>query len=401
MVKIKKRKVFSTMLYAKYLKMKNKYNNVFEELEKHRKKDFTFKSGRILGSMCTQPHFVAEKAYKMFLATNLGDPELFQGTKELEKKYILFLKKLLNAPKNSTGIICSGGTESNITAIWLAKNLSNKKEVIIPQSAHFSFEKIKTLMNIKLKTISLTEKYVLNLSELKKKISNNTLVVVGIAGSTELGTIDPIPELSDICYDQNIFLHIDAASGGYIIPFLKKLGYNIPDFDFKLKGVSSISIDAHKMGLAPIPIGTLMIQDKNWLKTISVESHCVSSKTQSGILGTRSGGPVAGAYAVAEYLGFNGYKKIIKKCMKNTEYFTKKIKQIGLKTVIEPTLNVVSIKLKKPNLISKKLAEQGWRVNTMDRISSIRIVLMPHITKKNIDDFLPILEKTCRESDEI
>jgi len=389
------------MLHANYSKMKNKYATVFKELEKHREKDFTFKSGRILGSMCTQPHYIAEKYYKMFLPTNLGDPELFQGTKEIEKKYILFLKKLLNAPKKSTGIICSGGTESNITAIWIAKNLSNKKEIIIPQSAHFSFEKIKTLMDIKLKTVSLTKKYVLNVSEVKKKISSKTLAIVGIAGSTELGTVDPIPELSDLCYDQNIFLHIDAAFGGYVIPFLKELGYNLPDFDFKLKGVSSISIDAHKMGLAPIPIGTLMIRDKNWLRAISVESHCVSSKTQSGILGTRSGGPVAGAYAVAKYLGFNGYRKIVKRCMKNTEYFTKKIKQIGLKTIVEPTMNVVSIKLKKPSLISKKLAEQGWKVNTMDRISSIRIVLMPHVKRKNIDSFLSVLEKICRESGEI
>jgi len=379
----------------------NKSQDVLKELEKYRKKDFTFSSGRILGSMCTQPHPIAKKAYMRFLETNLGDPGLFPGSREIESKYVSFISDLLNAPKSSGSVIGSGGTESNITAIWLAKKLSGKKEVIIPNSAHFSFEKIASLMDIKLVTVPLNKEYVMDVSKVKKKISKNTMAVVGVAGSTELGTIDSISELGDICLDENIFLHVDAAFGGYVIPFLKELDYDVPDFDFKIKGVSSISIDAHKMGCSAIPLGTLIVRDKHWLDKIGVESHCVSSKTQSGILGTRSGGPIAAAYAISKYLGMNGYKKIVKQCMDNTHYLEKQLIDIGLKPIIKPTMNVIGVRLKKPDTIAKKLSDTGWKVNIMDRISSIRVVVMPHVKRKTIDTFIPVLKKICKENGEI
>lgn len=376
-------------------------NTILKEIEEYRKKDFTYKSGHILGSMCTQPYPIAKQAYMKFLETNLGDPELFPGTKEIEKKYIKFVLKLLNAPKTSDAIIGSGGTESNITAIWLAKKITGKKEIIIPENSHFSFEKIASLMDIKTVSIPLNKNYYVDIKKLEKKITNKTAAVVGIAGSTELGTIDPLPKISEICFDENIFLHVDAAFGGYVIPFLKQVGYNLPDFDFKLKGVSSISIDAHKMGCSAIPIGSLAIRDKKWLDEISVEAHCVSSGNQSGILGTRSGGPVAAAWAVSENLGIKGYKKIAQECMNTTNYLVKLIDEIGLQIIVKPTMNVVGIRVKRPSEIIKKLTKHGWKLNKMDRISCLRIVVMPHVTKRIIDEFIPDLEKICKDVGEI
>lgn len=379
----------------------NKNQDVLKEIEKYRKKDFTFLSGHILGSMCTQPHPIAKKAYMKFLETNLGDPDLFPGTREIESKYVSFVSRLLNAPKSAASINGSGGTESNINAMWLAKALSGKKEVLLPSSSHFSFEKIASLMDVKLRLVPLTKDCVVDVSSIKKNITNKTMAVVGVAGSTELGTIDPIPELSDICLDEHLFLHIDAAFGGYVIPFLKQLGHDVPDFDFKIKGVSSVSIDAHKMGCSAIPLGTLVVRDKSWLEKISVESHCVSSKTQSGILGTRSGGPIAAAYAVSKYLGTDGYKNIVKQCMDNTYYLEKKLEDVGLNLIVKPTMNVIGIKLKKPDLVTKQLSDKGWKVNMMSRISSIRIVVMPHITRKTINNFVPILKDVCKKVGEI
>jgi tyrosine decarboxylase/aspartate 1-decarboxylase len=386
--------------------MKDKINDkkrheIFKELQQFYNKDFSFSSGRILGSMCTQPHFIAKEAYIKFLETNLGDPELFPGTKEIEKGLLSFYKDLLNAPISSSGLICSGGTESNITAIWIAKKLSGKNEIIIPESAHFSFEKIGSLMNTKLVHIPLKNDFNLNTSELKKKISKDTAAVIGIAGSTELGIIDPIPELGEICNDENIYLHIDAAFGGFVIPFLKEIKENITDFDFKIKGVSSISIDAHKMGYSAIPLGALIIRNKEWLDKISVTTPYISSNKQAGLLATRSGGPVAAAYAVSRYLGKKGYKKLIKECIKTTEYTEKKIHDIGLKIIVKPTMNVLGIKLKNPSRVVKKLTDIGWKVNKMERLSAIRIVLMPQVTKEIIDNFIPDLEKVCREVGEL
>ena len=392
---------FSTFVYSNYKMNQKKKEKIFKDLNKLKEKDFSFSNGSILGSMCTQPHPIAKKAYNDFLETNLGDPELFPGTKEIESKLISYILNLLNAPKTSTCLIGSGGTESNINAIWFIKNIKGKKEIILPESAHFSFEKIRSLMGIDIVTITLNKNFVMDISEIRKRINKKTAAIVGIAGSTELGTIDPIPDLSDICLDENIFLHVDAAFGGFVIPFMKKLGYNLPEFDFKLRGVSSISIDPHKMGCSAIPLGGLVVRNKEWLDNISVNTSYISSKKQAGILATRSGGPVAAAYAVIEYFGEEGYKKIVKRCLDNTRFLIDEINDIGLELVTEPVLNVLGIRLKKPEIVVKELTRLGWKVNKMERLSAIRIVLMPHVTKKILQDFIPDLKKVCKELGEI
>ena len=378
-----------------------KRDEILKELNDFKKREYRFSNGRILGSMCTQPHPIAREAYITFLETNLGDPELFPGTKQIESNLIQFIKELLHAPKTATGQIVSGGTEGNITAMWIAKKLTGKKEIILSKSAHFSFQKMASLMDMKLVTVPLTKNYTLDFTKVQNKITKNTAAVLGIAGSTELGTIDPIPELSDICYDENVFFHVDAAFGGYILPFLKELHYDVPDFGFQLKGVSTISIDSHKMGYSAIPLGTLVIRESKWLDQISVDSPYISVRKHAGILGTRSGGPVAAAYAVARYLGMEGYKKVVENCMNTTRYTEEKLTEIGLNLIIKPPMNVLGVKLSKPKDVAKKLSEYGWRVNTMDHLSCIRIVIMPQITKKIIDDFIPILEKACEEVGEL
>jgi len=308
---------------------------------------------------------------------------------------------LVHAPKTAAGQIVSGGTEGNITAMWIAKQLSGKKEIILPESAHFSFQKIASLMEMKLVNVPLTTEYVLDISVMKKKLHNKTAAVIGIAGSTELGTIDPLPELSDICSDEHVFLHVDAAFGGFVIPFLQDLHYDVPAFDFQLKGVSTISIDSHKMGYAAIPLGTLMVRQKQWCDTITVESPYINSDMQTGILGTRSGAPVAAAYAVTQYLGKEGYRNIVKSCMETTRYTQEKLAELGLHLVTKPTMNVLGVRLKKPGQVVKKLSAYGWRVNKVERLSCIRMVIMPQITKKIIDEFIPVLKKTCEEVGEL
>ena len=101
-----------------------KSQNILKHLDELKNKDFSFQSGHILGSMCTQPHFIAKKAYINFLETNIGDPDLFPGTKLIEEKFIKFISNLFHAPKTFSGQIMSGGTEGNITAMWIAKLLS-------------------------------------------------------------------------------------------------------------------------------------------------------------------------------------------------------------------------------------------------------------------------------------
>lgn len=378
-----------------------RYQDVLRELDDFQRRDFSFASGRILGSMCALPHPIAREAYIRFLETNLGDPELCPGTKAIEERFVAFLAELLHAPRTATGQIVSGGTEGNITAMWLAKQLTGKKEIVLPKSAHFSFAKIASLMSLKLVEVPLTKEFAMDVSALKKRIQSTTAGVVGVAGSTELGAVDPIPEIGEMCAEEHLFFHVDAAFGGFVIPFLRELGYDVPAFDFQCRGVSTISLDSHKMGYSAIPLGTLMIRESSWLREITVESPYISSERQTGILGTRSGAPVAAAYAVSRYLGHEGYIEVVRSCMDVTRYAQRRITGLGLSLVMEPTMNVLGVRLKRPATVVKRLSEQGWRVNKVERLSCIRIVCMPHITKQIIDEFIPVLKKTCEEVGEL
>ena len=137
------------------------------------------------------------------------------------------------------------------------------------------------------------------------------------------------------------------------------------------------------------------------MDNISVESNCINSQKQAGILGTRSGGPVAAAYATTRFLGKDGYKEIVSRSMTLTNYTEEKIKDIGLKLVIDPPMNVIGVKLKNTIKVFDLLSKYGWRVNKIDRLNCIRIVLMPQISESIIDDFIPVFYKVCKEVGEI
>lgn len=375
--------------------------SILRELDEFRKKDISFSSGRILGSMCTRPLPVAEKAYIKFLETNLGDPKHFLGIQEIEKKLLEMIQDLLHAPPNADGEIVSGGTEGNLVALLTAKHLTKKQEVLIPEHAHFSFNKIASIMNLKLRVVDTSMDHVWDVNKLQKELSDKTAAVVAVAGSTELGTIDPIKEIGEICAEKNIFLHVDAAFGGFIIPFLKETGYDLPAFDFSVEGVCTVSVDAHKMGCSAIPLGVVTARDGKWFENIGVDAPYVSRKKQPSLLGTRSGGPVAAAFAVINRLGREGYKELAKRCMEVTRYTEQKIRNMGLDLVVKPVVNVLGVKVQNVQGVIDGLASLGWHVNPVERLSCFRIVVMPHVTKQIIDEFIPDLEKVCREVGEL
>ncbi|WP_295614249.1 tyrosine decarboxylase MfnA, partial [uncultured Methanobrevibacter sp.] len=269
-------------------------DEILKELDLIKEKDLKYSSGRILGSMCTEAHPFGKEVYIKFLDSNLGDPGLFKGTKSIEDKTIKIIGKLLNLD-NAYGNIVTGGTEANIMAIRAARNHARKYkniengEIILPKSAHFSFKKAADMMNLKIVEAELDENYKINVESVKNKITPNTVAIVAIAGTTELGLIDPIEEISKIAHDNNIYFHVDAAFGGFSIPFLRNCGYDFPEFDFKLPGVSSITVDPHKMGLAPIPAGGIIFRKKEYLNVMAVDSPYLTVKTQSTVVGTRIG----------------------------------------------------------------------------------------------------------------
>jgi tyrosine decarboxylase / aspartate 1-decarboxylase len=369
---------------------------VFEGLEYFKKQDMTHKSGRILGSMCTCPHEVGVEAYRMFLESNLGDPGLFPGTKLMENEVISMLGEMLGK-KDVYGHIITGGTEANIMAMRAARNSGKIKdpEIIVPKSAHFSFKKAADMLCLKFHEADLDSDYRVELSSVEKLINPHTVAVVGIAGTTELGKVDPIEELSDLCQENNIFLHVDAAFGGFSIPFLNEIGYSIPKFDFSLAGVSSITIDPHKMGLAPIPTGGILFRDKSFMDVMSIETPYLTEDRQSTVVGTRTGASTAATWALMKYFGREGYRKIAGRCMELTQILAEGIIKSGFKLITKPQLNIVAFTGDKISTreLALKLESKGWAVSISAYPQAIRIIVMPHLKEAHIKAFLSDLKE--------
>ncbi|MGD9131223.1 MAG: tyrosine decarboxylase MfnA [Candidatus Bathyarchaeota archaeon] len=375
-------------------------NTIVNELEAKLRRDITYSSGKILCSMCTNPSSFAKQIYCTYLEKNLGDPSLFSASAELEQETISMLGLLLSNPK-ACGSIVSGGTEANIVALWAARNLAEREhgEVVVPISAHYSFDKAADLLNLKLIKVKLNSRFQMDVKAAEKAITSKTVAIVGLAGSTGLGVVDPIRELSEIASTHNIYLHVDAAFGGFVLPFLKELGYKPLDFDFSLPGVCSVTIDPHKMGLAPIPAGGILFRDAAMCEAVSMKVPYLAGGEikQSTLLGTRSGASAVAVWALLKHLGRAGYAAVVERCLGLTWKLVDGIQRIdGLDVVTEPTMNVVGVKSGKADvgLVFKELRKRGWAVSIFS--DYLRIVVMPHTKLPHIKRFLEDLQKTLK-----
>jgi tyrosine decarboxylase/aspartate 1-decarboxylase len=337
--------------------------------------------------MCTKPHPIAQKAHQLYINSNLGDPGLFPGSVQLEKEVINQLATLLHG-KNCVGSIVSGGTEANLLALLAARNKAgvNQPEVVLPESVHFSFTKICNLLNVKPVYADLDGSFKAVLSSVEKCVNKNTVAIVGTAGTAELGTVDPFEGLSKIALEHSVWLHVDAAFGGLVIPFLKG---SKSQFDFSLEGVRSITVDPHKMGMAAIPAGGIIFKDAKALDFIKTETPYLTDGFQYTFVGTRTGASAASAWAVFQNLGIDGFKKIVSKCMKTTHLLAKALENADFSLVVEPTLNIVAFRSASgTRFLAEKLWRQGWFVSYVPRYDCIRVVVMPHVKRKYVLAFL-------------
>jgi tyrosine decarboxylase / aspartate 1-decarboxylase len=389
---------------------------IFSYLENIKSEDTDYY--RVLSSMCTHPHKIAIEAHRLFIEANLGDLGLFAGAHRLEREVIRMLGELLHAqyvdaqsvevPSRGScessvcGYLTTGGTESNIQAVRGMKNLvtaGRKKSgaipnIVIPESAHFSFDKVANMMGIEVKRALLDSEFKVDIASVESLINANTIGLVGIAGNTEFGQVDPVEELAKLALENELFLHIDAAFGGFVIPFLE----NPPSFDFKVPGVTSIAIDPHKMGLSTIPSGALLFRSPSFLDSLKVSTPYLTTKAQFTLTGTRSGASAAATYAVMRHLGREGYKKNVQYCMQLTAKLVKEARELGFEPLIEPVMNVVALKVPSPDLVREQLLKKfGWNVSITRTPRSLRLVLMPHNISQDIEEFLQDLKKVTAE----
>ena len=343
---------------------------IYRRIKEFAGRNIDYQEDLVLGFPGTTPEPISTIIYSEYLdkhANNIGlhtmtkDSEVgFQGTQEAERQVIAMAADLMGASHNEIdGYISSGGTEANIVGCWIGRDAQKNRPtaVICSFLTHYSISKAVNLLRIDtgqdgegIHLIGTDENGHILLEQLHKKIFDlatngiDNIIVIGNAGTVMLGSVDDIPTMSGIIKHMkevipqiNIHFHIDAAIGGFIVPFVKGL----PDIGFNNSSVDSISIDVHKTGLAPYGSGVIMAR-KGLFERIKSISHYVPGNDFT-LCGSRAGAMALSCWAVMRKLGKNGYALKTKKLIALTSYIQKCLKEIEIPT-FNSDINIIAVK---------------------------------------------------------
>jgi len=348
---------------------------------------------RVLSSMCTEPHPAARAAAEEFLATNPGDPATYETVADLEREAVSTLAEIAGRPE-AAGYVTSGGTEANIQAMRIARDrgaggavgnpaTNGRANVVAPGSVHFSFHKAADVLGLSLRTAPLDDDFRADPEAMAELVDGDTVAVVGVAGSTEYGRVDPIPAIADLVRESDALCHVDAAWGGFHLPFTDH------DWGFDHAAVDTLTIDPHKLGQAAVPAGGLLARSSALLDTLAIDTPYLESASQASLTGTRSGAGVASAAAAMDELWPDGYREQAERGQANADWLAAALDDRGY-DVVEPELPLVAAAL--PETEFDALREAGWRI-ARTATGDLRIVCMPHVTRETLREFVTDLDR--------
>ncbi|KAJ6393185.1 hypothetical protein OIU77_022624 [Salix suchowensis] len=370
---------------------------------------------RYIGGSEYEGHFsLINEACSMFAHTNPLHLDVFQSVARFEAEVVAMTAALLGSKgKSSGGEICgnmtSGGTESILMAVKSSRDyMKDKKgikrpEMIIPESAHSAYDKAAQYFNIKLRRVPVNKEFQADVKAIRQQINKNTVLIVGSAPGFPHGIIDPIEELGELAFSYDICLHVDLCLGGFVLPFARMLGYPIPPFDFSVKGVTSISVDVHKYGLAPKGTSVVLYRNHDIRKHqfVAVTEWSGGLYVSPTIAGSRPGGLIAGAWAALMSLGLEGYLENTKTIMEVSQRIQKGsalIKEIPELFIIgRPDMTIVAIGSNDLDIfeVNDIMTSKGWHLNALQRPNSIHIcVTLQHA--QVFEDYLRDLRESVR-----
>ena len=351
---------------------------VLEAMRAARDHDIKWEQGRVFGlvyHISDEIDNLLKEAFTMFFAENGLNPTAFPSLRKFETEVVAMTAALLGGDQNVCGNITTGGTESLLMAVKTARDWSRvhrpgirEPEMVLPLTAHPAFDKAAEYFGVRAVHVPVRADFRADVEAMRAAITSNTILMVGSAPSYPHGVIDPIRELAALAQEHGLLFHTDSCVGGYMLPFVRKLGYPVPDFDFSVPGVTSMSADLHKFGYAAKPASVVLyrtpeLRRHQMFVYIDWPGGIYPSPTMTG---SRAGGPVAAAWALMNYLGEEGYLHITDTVMKTAKYLQEGIKAIpGLTVLSDPEMSVFAIASAKidVNEVADELELRGWHLD--------------------------------------
>ena len=333
---------------------------------------------------------IQKEAYAAYMSENGLGPLAFPSLAQMEKDVISMGLGLLHGPEGATGAMTSGGTDSITMAIKTARDYARangrakeRANVILPQSAHLAFDKACHLMDIEVRRIPLKTdgSFEADVSAMETACDVDTIMMVGSAPNFPHGIIDPIEALGEAAIRKNVWLHVDACVGGYFAPFARMNGVPVPPFDFDVPAVCSMSADLHKYGYAAKGASTVLFRSQELYAHMPFDLSCWSGapmKTPT-LAGTRPGGAISAAWAVMNYLGVDGYRRLQGLVCDTRKRVEEGVRALGFEVLGNPMLGLIAFRHPDHHAfaIYGEIFKRGWFTSATKEPPSLHLMLSP------------------------
>jgi glutamate/tyrosine decarboxylase-like PLP-dependent enzyme len=305
-------------------------DDVIADLAAKREHDVRWREGRTFGLVFDGGpgvHEAAERAAVLYLHENALNPFAFPSLGQIQSEVVGWTAGLLSDPGTASGFLTSGGTESILCGVKAARERGkaergiDRPEMVVAESAHAAFHKGAHLFGLELHKAPVRSDWTADVDAMAEMVNDNTVLVVGSAPQYPQGVVDDIPAIAALAADAGANCHVDACMGGFVLPFAEMLGRDVPPWDFRVDGVTSISADIHKLGYAPKGVSVIAHRTKELrsYQTFVFDDWLGGFYASPNLQGTRSGLPMAAAWAVMQHLGVDGYVDLVRTVLDNAD----------------------------------------------------------------------------------
>ncbi len=349
---------------------------ILEKLSDFRENDIPWREGRLWSYVYyldKETEEIGKLAYMEYLTENGIDATAFSSLQKMENEVIHFCREILRGDEQVVGTLTTGGTESILLAVKTARDRAKAMnpaqtefEMILPETVHAAFYKAAHYFGVKAITVKVDDDSLKATAALiEPHINKNTILIAASAMSYAYGVVDEIKSIGQIALRHNVLFHVDGCIGAFILATSREGGYEIEDFDFTIPGVTSISMDLHKYAYCPKGASVLLFKNDEIRKFQLFVCNEWTGYTfaNTGILSSKTGGPVAAAWAVTNFIGRKKYSKIAVKTLEVAQTIRKKLEaHPDIKMITDPKYSLLSFTTPNLNIyaLSDELKSRKW-----------------------------------------